>query len=179
MKPPRHGPLNGYPRDTDGWPLCRYCGERCPSKRNTFCSAGCVAQWKIRSNPAEARAYVAGRDKGVCASCGTPTCPIFNELHELRSAIPFRAKDGPAVAAYDARAAELRDLGYGTVPLWERLRTRRYDWPKEGWFWQMDHITPVAHGGGMAGLDNLQTLCTPCHKKKTAEQAKARRKPTT
>jgi ethanolamine utilization cobalamin adenosyltransferase len=35
--------------------------------------------------------------------------------------------------------------------------------PKEGDFWQADHIVPVAQGGGDAGLDNLRTLCTPCH----------------
>ncbi|MCB1713230.1 MAG: HNH endonuclease, partial [Candidatus Riesia sp.] len=35
--------------------------------------------------------------------------------------------------------------------------------------WAMDHIIPVHRGGGSCGLWNLQTLCLPCHKKKTAE----------
>lgn len=34
--------------------------------------------------------------------------------------------------------------------------------------WQADHIIPVALGGGQCGLENLQLLCTPCHKIKTA-----------
>ena len=34
-------------------------------------------------------------------------------------------------------------------------------------FWQVDHITPVAEGGGSCGLDNFRTLCTPCHKIET------------
>lgn len=38
-------------------------------------------------------------------------------------------------------------------------------------FWQADHIVAVAEGGGECGIDNLQTLCTPCHKRKTAELA--------
>lgn len=38
--------------------------------------------------------------------------------------------------------------------------------------WQADHIQPVAEGGGACGLENIQTLCTPCHKRKTAEQAR-------
>lgn len=38
--------------------------------------------------------------------------------------------------------------------------------------WQADHIKPVAEGGGACDLDNIQTLCTPCHKRKTAEQAR-------
>ncbi len=40
--------------------------------------------------------------------------------------------------------------------------------PKEQDFWQADHIVPVAEGGGGCGLDNLRTLCTPCHAAETA-----------
>jgi 5-methylcytosine-specific restriction endonuclease McrA len=39
--------------------------------------------------------------------------------------------------------------------------------PKEGDFWQADHILAVAEGGGDCGLENLQTLCAPCHKLET------------
>lgn len=39
--------------------------------------------------------------------------------------------------------------------------------PKESDFWQADHILAVAEGGGDAGLDNLRTLCTPCHQLET------------
>ena len=40
--------------------------------------------------------------------------------------------------------------------------------PKEGHFWQVDHCLPVVEGGGACGLENLRTLCTPCHAKETA-----------
>ena len=43
--------------------------------------------------------------------------------------------------------------------------------PKEGDFWEADHIRPVAEGGGESDLSNFQTLCVPCHAKKTKEQA--------
>lgn len=36
--------------------------------------------------------------------------------------------------------------------------------PVEGHFWQVDHIRPVYSGGGQCSLDNLQTLCTVCHR---------------
>lgn len=36
--------------------------------------------------------------------------------------------------------------------------------PGEGHFWQVDHIKPVYEGGGQCSLDNLQTLCTMCHR---------------
>ena len=45
--------------------------------------------------------------------------------------------------------------------------------PKEGDFWQADHILAVAEGGGGCGLENLRTLCTPCHKSET-ERLRAR-----
>ena len=32
---------------------------------------------------------------------------------------------------------------------------------------QADHIKAVAEGGGDASLDNLRTLCTPCHQNQT------------
>lgn len=33
--------------------------------------------------------------------------------------------------------------------------------------YDIDHIIPVVEGGGLCGLDNLRTLCIPCHKKET------------
>ena len=40
----------------------------------------------------------------------------------------------------------------------------------------MDHITPVAEGGGECDVDNLRTLCTVCHRDVTAQQNKERAK---
>lgn len=34
--------------------------------------------------------------------------------------------------------------------------------------WEMDHVVPVAEGGGSCGLDGLRTLCRDCHKGVTA-----------
>jgi 5-methylcytosine-specific restriction endonuclease McrA len=35
--------------------------------------------------------------------------------------------------------------------------------------WECDHVVSVADGGGSCGLENLQTLCSICHRKKTKE----------
>lgn len=43
-----------------------------------------------------------------------------------------------------------------------------------GSLWDMDHQVPVEEGGGGCGLDNLLTRCHPCHKAKTAAQARAK-----
>ena len=34
--------------------------------------------------------------------------------------------------------------------------------------WQADHIVPVSEGGGQCGIDNIRTLCHPCHATATA-----------
>jgi 5-methylcytosine-specific restriction endonuclease McrA len=39
--------------------------------------------------------------------------------------------------------------------------------------WELDHIVPLVDGGSH-DPSNLQTLCTPCHKKKTAQEARKR-----
>lgn len=39
--------------------------------------------------------------------------------------------------------------------------------------WELDHIVPLVDGGSH-DPSNLQTLCTPCHKKKTAQEARER-----
>lgn len=35
--------------------------------------------------------------------------------------------------------------------------------------WEVDHIVPVVEGGGECGMDNLRTLCVPCHRQVTRE----------
>lgn len=39
--------------------------------------------------------------------------------------------------------------------------------------WELDHIVPLIDGGGHED-DNLQSLCTPCHSEKTAQEARTR-----
>jgi 5-methylcytosine-specific restriction endonuclease McrA len=55
------------------------------------------------------------------------------------------------------RAAKLRALGF--VP-------RRS-------LWELDHVVPLIDGGGHE-LSNLQTLCVPCHRAKSAQETRER-----
>ena len=55
------------------------------------------------------------------------------------------------------RAAKLRALGF----------------PRRRSLWELDHIVPLIDGGSHE-LSNLQTLCAPCHRKKTGEENRAR-----
>ena len=34
----------------------------------------------------------------------------------------------------------------------------------------VDHIQPVTQGGDFTNPDNLQSLCTPCHNRKSAKE---------
>ena len=73
------------PKGPNGRCLCRQCGEEVPKGRVTFCSNGCVDEWKVRTNPGYARKLVRDRDHGVCAICGLDTDQLVAELRRLRT----------------------------------------------------------------------------------------------
>ena len=108
-------------------------------RRRTFCSAYCVHQWRLRSDPGYLREQVFARDRGICAACEADTVAIYAALRRAR---------GPA------RAAGLRFYGMETIGSRRTL-------------WDADHVVPVAEGGGLCDLDNLRTLCLPCHREAT------------
>jgi len=39
---------------------------------------------------------------------------------------------------------------------------------------EVDHVTPIADGGDFDNPENLQALCVPCHRRKSAREARAR-----
>ena len=157
-------------------PACRWCGKACMGRRSTFCSgtaakvsrdgyiktpgSGCVHEWLIRADLSYARRLVLARDGGVCALCLTDTYA----LHQAARVMDRASRgwyDGPEPKdsiIFGAFAA----LGY-----------TRKDFDRMTW-WDMDHVIPVEEGGGECGLDGLRTLCIPCHRKVTAEQARRR-----
>ncbi len=138
----RLGRRDELPAGPNGLPLCRWCQmEILKKRRRTFCSDYCVHQWRLRSDPGYLRDQVFARDRGVCAGCGADTVAIFNALKRARGA---------------AQAAGLSLYGMKTI------RSRRS-------LWDADHIRPVAEGGGQCDVDNLRTLCLPCHREETAE----------
>lgn len=118
------------------------------------------------------RSKVLQRDKGVCAACGIDTVAAKKHRDELRG---LRWK----VGYLDKPPAEVRELVEGAIKNFDStMTTMGFERDRKTW-WDADHINPVVEGGGSCGLENIRTLCIPCHKKATAElaarRAKARR----
>lgn len=154
-------------RGPNGRPLCRWCGVEVPKGRESWCSQRCVDEFVIRKGDGRAATLVFKRDKGVCALCGLDTEELYRVVRGFPSAkarytAPRSVR--PVVVpklSHEVRASLLR----GLTALGFHADQR---------FWQADHITPVVEGGGACGLDNLRTLCVPCHKAETAKLAAKR-----
>lgn len=130
------------PKGENGRPLCRWCElEILAARRRTFCSDYCVHQHRLRTDPGYLRDQVFARDQGVCALCDSNTVAIYLALKRSRG---------------NARAAGLSIYGMKTITSRRSL-------------WDADHILPVAEGGGQCDLDNIRTLCLPCHREVTAQ----------
>ncbi|KAM5153305.1 DNA annealing helicase and endonuclease ZRANB3 isoform 1-T2 [Mantella aurantiaca] len=158
--------LQGYLQvlDDAGNPLCLHCQEPCSQARDCapawdsrFCSQKCHDDFLIRSNQSYMRAKVFETEHGVCQQCSL-------NAHELYLSV----RDAPR----SQRKTLLQSTWMAQLPLDQLNELIRN--PMEGQFWQVDHIRPVFVGGGQCSLDNLQTLCTVCHRERTARQAKER-----
>jgi hypothetical protein len=134
------------PRGPHGRPLCRTCAAEVPPRRRSFCSEACVHQWRLRTDPNYVRELVQRRDHGRCAHCRTCTESLRRDF----ARVPMRKRR-------------------------EWLQTHGIPWLRRfGRWWDADHIQPVAEGGGTCDLTNYQTLCLPCHRRKTTAQAERR-----
>jgi 5-methylcytosine-specific restriction endonuclease McrA len=99
-----------------------------------------VHEWRLRSSTSYLRECVFERDRGVCALCRIDT----DRLRRAVLRLPF-AK----------RMSELRALQKRGA-----IHRGRKSW------WEADHITPVVEGGD-SNLENIRTLCIPCHREVT------------
>ncbi|KAM6945678.1 DNA annealing helicase and endonuclease ZRANB3 [Aplochiton taeniatus] len=147
--------------DSRGVPLCLSCQQPCVATGGPwdtrFCSQSCQEEFQLRSSQSYMRARVLQTEQGVCQQCGLQAHQLYLQV---RDAPPAQRKE--MLGNTWLAQLSLKQLN-------EMIRN-----PVEGHFWQVDHIRPVYSGGGQCSLDNLQTLCTVCHKTRTSHQAKER-----
>ncbi|XP_039997891.1 DNA annealing helicase and endonuclease ZRANB3 isoform X2 [Xiphias gladius] len=147
--------------DSEGVPLCLSCQQACSTAGGAwdtrFCSHRCQEEFQLRSSQTYMRSRVLEAEQGICQLCGLHVHDLFLKV---RDALPSQRKE--MLENTWLTQLSLKQLN-------EMIRA-----PVEGDFWQVDHIRPVYSGGGQCSLDNLQTLCTVCHKARTAQQAKER-----
>jgi len=131
---------------------CRNCGGSLPKRARTSCSRECTEIIKLLTLSGYARWAVKQRDRGVCAICGCDTEKVKRILRHAGNSWSFR---------FETQAS----LGFG----------------RSSHLWEMDHILPVVYGGGAKPaksadeiLNNLRTLCIPCHRQETARLARLR-----
>ncbi|XP_056304233.1 DNA annealing helicase and endonuclease ZRANB3 [Danio aesculapii] len=146
--------------DSSGTPLCLSCQKPSGEQRGWaggFCSPACMEDFQLRSSQAYMRARVLEAEQGVCQQCGL-------NAHQLY----LQVRDAPLTHRKDM----LDNTWLAQLPL--KQLNEMIQSPAEGQFWQVDHIKPVYRGGGQCSLENLQTLCTVCHRMRTAQQVKDR-----
>ncbi|HYL77827.1 MAG TPA: HNH endonuclease [Bryobacteraceae bacterium] len=131
-------------KGTTGRNLCRWCNLEVPKGRSTFCSAYCVEEWRLRTDPGYLREKVLERDKGVCAACGVDCIAAWTHLKKSRGTARLKLHKE-----------------------WGITRSRKS-------LWDADHIVPVVEGGGECDLANIRTLCLKCHRAATLELRKRR-----
>jgi 5-methylcytosine-specific restriction protein A len=97
----------------------------------------------------------------LCRQCGTE-CP-----NKLRRYCTSTCRDRWALANWpnvQRRAVAARDRGKCALcPAVVQVRAYPHQW-------EMDHTVPLCEGGS-SSLDNLRTLCIPCHRRVTRELA--------
>ncbi|XP_059708548.1 DNA annealing helicase and endonuclease ZRANB3 isoform X2 [Haemorhous mexicanus] len=150
--------------DEQGTPLCLSCQQPtaqpppgCPAWDTRFCCHACQEDFSIRSSQSYLRSKVFQIEHGVCQCCQHNAQELF-----------LSVRDAPR----SQRKQLLESSWMSHLPLGQLNEMIRS--PAEGQFWQVDHIQPVYSGGGQCSLENLQTLCTACHRERTAKQAKER-----
>ncbi|XP_005106506.1 DNA annealing helicase and endonuclease ZRANB3 [Aplysia californica] len=156
----------------DGTPVCLQCqkpyknpllsAETISNPKNAWqlrlCSYPCMDRYWILTHASYCRDQLFDIQRGVCQLCQLDAHSFITRLKCTKDLV---------VRAELLNKSPFRCLGSKQKKL---IITQ----PSPGQFWQVDHIKPVWQGGGMCDLDNLRTLCTPCHLRVTRRQATQR-----
>ena len=126
---------------------CRWCGEAIVHLEGT-----------LEGKPDRRRRW-----HPECVDAYNATDP-----RELRRRVRGRDRGRCAVCRLDTYELKRRMKGRG---MWSKLCAKGF--VKRRSLWELDHIVPLIDSGGH-DLTNLQTLCVPCHREKTARESRER-----
>lgn len=146
----------GCGQNDGDWPVrcCRLCEQPVPKGRISWCGEECVDAYSMLTSSSYLRSKVHERDHGVCAACHLDCDAVKDRLRRFDSEQRRQA------------SAAMEEMGFD----WSHGYGGRVT------LWDADHVDPLDEGGNGWELSNVQTLCQPCHKAKTAEQAARRGK---
>ena len=153
---------------------CRYCEKPLTGKQTSWCSKICqdTAYTEVmiaRGHPASIRIALLDRDDGICALCGAD-CKQVERIsrHAYRSIIVDAVENAPlrnysVFYEYGKDPATVYEKDYYKFAR-KLFKDSLLNFGSS--CWHADHIIEVA-AGGKNELENFQTLCVFCHKKKT------------
>ena len=159
--------LSQEERDVLNGRACAWCGKKLSRGHQkadaTYCSQECAEEGRLRRGgkfaSSQIRSAVFALEGGKCTLCGLDARALYEQILVLQPA---------------ERLNRLLDANW-KLPTSAKGVENLLQNPKEGDFWQADHIQAVAEGGGSCGLENLRTLCVPCHQRET-EKLRSRMK---
>lgn len=131
---------------------CRLCKKKLKGRQTSWCSKLCseeaFIQLQLHQGHSRAiRWIVQRRDNEICAECGRD-CKLVKRIFD---------RVGSSILKYEWRDRSLHPY---------YMVMRYFGFTPYKHTWEADHIVELRDGGEHL-LENLQTLCIPCHKRKT------------
>mgnify|MGYP001616207568 FL=1 len=138
------------PRDAEGKRMCRCgCGQRPIPPMQNYYNHEHRERFRLRYDQGYVRLMVERRDHGICHDCGF-------DCRELEGIANFNLD----------RACQIQGC---RKLIQHRLMLRGFNVFAIS-YWDAHHVIEWTQGGADLGLDNVITLCHPCHKKRHAKR---------
>lgn len=173
-----------------GYFMCKYCGKDLSlttqegiNFESLFCEENgkkCHLKYMLKCCRGRARGLLRDIDHGVCRLCKVDTLHLLQQCTRYASSSGFRLASltcplldsvGDCSHVMLSVNNDLVKSHWTSAQLEEFSVSRKKSIEnakhlKESHFWEADHIMAVKLGGPSIE-ENFQTLCTPCHMKKT------------
>lgn len=139
---------------------CPVCGQA-NKRQYRCCSPACTVEfWKTAFWSMQVREKIFARDNQTCQDCKRSNAPYLAWSKRAQEWSPYKAGIDERERIFtDNEVLYAKYHPDDPMPREPALKL------------EVDHIVPIALGGAEYDLNNMQTLCEECHKKKTAKEA--------